>query len=73
MRRGQLEQGVTIDVARSDIAARIRPVCAHFAEADFAALVDRMAEIEVRYNLRDDWMFYREQFTAESSRELGRI
>ena len=55
-----MERGVALDVARSDIAARIRRVCEHFAEAEFAALVDRMAEIEVRYNLRDDWLFYRE-------------
>jgi len=73
MRRGQLEQGVTIDVARSDIAARIRPVCEHFAEADFAALVDRMAEIEVRYNLRDDWLFYSEQLRPKCSTELIRV
>ena len=60
MRRGEFERGVALDVARSEIAARIRRVCQNFAEAEFAALVDQMAEIEVRYRLRDDWLFYRE-------------
>ena len=66
MRRSQKERGVALDVAKNEIAARIRGVCEHFAEADFAALVDQMAEIEVRYNLRDDWLFYRELQPASS-------
>ena len=37
-------------------AGRLRRVCGHFAEDEFAALVNRMAEIEVRYRLREDWM-----------------
>jgi len=70
MRRGQLERGIALEVARSDIAARIRHVCENFAEAEFAALVDRMAEIEVRYNLRDDWLFYRE-LSPSSTRAMN--
>lgn len=55
-----MERGIALDVARNEIATRIRCVCQHFAEAEFAALVDRMAEIEVRYRLRDEWRYYRE-------------
>lgn len=58
MARGQMERGIALDVARRDIAGRIRNVCADFAESDFAALVDRMAEIEVRYRLRSDWLTF---------------
>lgn len=60
MRRVENERCASLDVARTEIAARLRRVCQNFADADFAALVDRMAEIEVRYRLRDDWMVYRE-------------
>jgi extradiol dioxygenase family protein len=57
MRRGQLERRVALDVAKHDIAARIRGVCTNFTENDFAALVERMAEIDVRYRLKEDWTF----------------
>lgn len=60
LRRGEMQKGVAMEVARSEIAVRIRRVCGNFAEAEFAALVDQMAEIEVRYRLRDDWLMYRE-------------
>ena len=61
-----MERGQAIDVAKTDIAARIRRVCQDFAEAEFAALVDQMAEIEVRYRLRDDWQIYREMSRADA-------
>jgi hypothetical protein len=57
MRRGELERGIALEVTRDEIAARIRRVCADFDEAEFAELVDHMAQIEVRYRLRDDWLF----------------
>ena len=60
-RRGEAERRVALDAAKREIATRIRRVCGDFAEAEFADLVDRMAEIEVRYRLRDDWLFVREQ------------
>jgi hypothetical protein len=60
IRRGELERGVALDVARHQIAERIRRVCQHFDESEFVKLVDQMAEIEVRYRLRDDWSFYRQ-------------
>ena len=60
MRRGELERGIALDVAKHDIAERTSHVCEHFARDDFEALVERMAEIEVRYRLRDDWLTYRE-------------
>jgi hypothetical protein len=44
-----------VQTAKAEIAARIRPVCEHFCEEEFDALVDRMAEIDVRYRLRHDW------------------
>jgi len=58
MRRGERERRIALDVAKHEIATRIRHVCEHFGEAEFVALVDRMAEIEVRYRLRDDWLTY---------------
>jgi len=61
-----MERGQALDVAKTDIASRIRRVCENFAEAEFAALVDQMAEIEVRYRLRDDWLIYREMSRADS-------
>jgi hypothetical protein len=60
MGTGKLERGIALDVARQEIAARIRHVCENFDEEQFAALVDQMAEIEVRYRLREDWLFYRQ-------------
>jgi len=56
MRLGQMEYGLAIETAKSEIAKRIKRVCLHFGEAEFAALVERMAEIEVRYRLRADWL-----------------
>jgi hypothetical protein len=56
MVRGELERGIALDIAKDAIAARIKRVCANFNDAEFAALVEQMAEIEVRYRLRDDWL-----------------
>lgn len=39
-----------------EIAARIARFCSHFPVEDFRRLVSRMAEIDVRYRLRRDWM-----------------
>jgi hypothetical protein len=60
LHKGQRDRGIALGAARDEIAARIRHVCENFGEVEFAALVDRMAEIEVRYRLRDDWVVYRE-------------
>ena len=57
MQRGERERGIAMSAARREIAMRIRRVCENFNQAEFEALVDRMAEIEVRYRLRDDWLF----------------
>jgi len=56
--RGQLERAIALDVARRDIAARIQRVCENFGDAEFAALVDQMADIEVRYRVRADWLAF---------------
>ena len=58
MRRGEVERGVALDTARTEIATRIRHVCQHFNETEFQRLVDHMAEIEVRYRLRDEWRLF---------------
>lgn len=71
MRRPEMERGIALNAARCEIATRIRRVCQDFAEAEFAELVDRMAEIEVRYRLRDDWLFYNELSAKSSQRVLN--
>jgi hypothetical protein len=38
--------------AKSEIAIRVRRVCASLSEAEFDELVTRMAEIEIRYVMR---------------------
>jgi IS1 family transposase len=50
-----MEGGLAFEAAKEAISRRIRHVCEQFDEKDFETLVDRMAEIEVRYRLRDDW------------------
>jgi len=67
MRRSALEVTVAMDAVQREIAARIRRVCAHFEESDFLALVHRMAEIEIRYRLRDDWLSALEPMPETSS------
>ncbi len=57
MRRGEMEQSIALDAAKRDIARRIRRVCEHFSESEFLALVERMATIDVKFRLRDDWAF----------------
>ena len=54
-----MERSVTFDTVRTEIATRIRRVCQHFDENTFQAMVDHMAEIEVRYRMRDDWTLLR--------------
>ena len=71
MRRRDMERGLALDVARHEIATRLHRVCQDLAEADFAELVDRMAEIEVRYRLRDDWLFYNELTAQAQPRSLS--
>jgi hypothetical protein len=56
-----MERSVTFDTVRTEIATRIRRFCQHFDEREFSSLVDRMAEIEVRYRMRDEWSFFRAQ------------
>ena len=56
MARVPIERGVALEIARRDIATRIRRVCQDFGEAEFAELVEHMADIEVRYRMRIDWL-----------------
>ena len=59
MRMGELERSVALDATRREIASRIRRVCQGFCPEEFEALVQRMAEIDVRYRMRDEWAAYR--------------
>ena len=63
MRRGERERDIALDTAKHDIAVRIRRVCEGFNETEFMELVDRMAEIDVRYRLREDWVFSGSSFS----------
>ncbi|HJQ21729.1 MAG TPA: hypothetical protein VJ867_15375 [Gemmatimonadaceae bacterium] len=56
MPRGRLDTEVALNAARQEIADRIKRVCGDFGEDEFARLVDHMAEIEVRYRYRTDWL-----------------
>ena len=67
MLRRERERSFAIEEARKQIATRLRRVCENFAADEFAALVDRIAEIEVRYRLRDDWLMYREAMAHAGS------
>lgn len=55
MPHGELERAIAVANAKRDIASRIRPVCEQFCEEEFQAMVQRMAEIDVHFRLRDDW------------------
>ena len=52
----QFHDSPAFEHAKMEIAKRIQRVCEHFNESDFAKLVERMAEIEVKYRLREDWL-----------------
>lgn len=58
--RRQFERTIAIDTAKRDIARRLRRICANLSEGEFDALVQRMAEVDVRYRMRDDWVVVRE-------------
>jgi hypothetical protein len=58
MSHRELDRGAAIEMAKRDIAKRLRRVCEDFEEAEFMKLVDRIAEIDVRYRLRDEWTFH---------------
>lgn len=55
MRNGELERSIAVAKAKREIAARIRPVCEHFCDEEFDAMVQRMAEIDVHFRLVADW------------------
>lgn len=38
-----------LETRKADIAARLRSACGHFSDAEFAALVNQIAEIEIKY------------------------
>lgn len=43
-----------LERVKKNIARRIRGVCSHLDEAEFDALVTRMATIEIKYSQRSD-------------------
>lgn len=55
MRNGERERSIAVANAKREIAARVRPVCDHLCDAEFDALVQRMAEIDVHFRLMADW------------------
>lgn len=55
MRNGERERSIAVASAKSEIAARVRPVCGHLCDADFDAMVQRMAEIDVHFRHLSDW------------------
>lgn len=55
MRHWERERSIAVDNAKREIAARVRPVCDHLGDAEFDALVQRMAEIDVHFRLMSDW------------------
>ena len=46
------EEAREIELLKADIAIRLRIVCAHFPEPEFAELIDQIARIESKYALR---------------------
>lgn len=47
------EESRELELLKSDITLRLRSVCAHFPDREFAALVNQIARIETKYALRD--------------------
>lgn len=46
------DQNRDLEVLKADLSVRLRAVCAHFPETEFAELVDQIARIETKYALR---------------------
>lgn len=55
MLRRDLERTDALEIAKREIADRIRHVCGCFGEDEFNALVQRMAEVDLHFRLRNDW------------------
>lgn len=68
IRRPDWQRGVALEAVKQDIASRLRRVCENLAEADFQALVQRMAEIDLRYRLREDWTIQSEALWPSQAR-----
>jgi len=48
-----IESGAALAAARREIAQRLRAVCDHCTDGEFDRLVGRIAEIELKYQMRD--------------------
>lgn len=70
MQHGALEREIAVENAKREIASRIRPACKHFCDEEFEALIQRMAEIDVYFRLRDDWPTPADSATERISRSL---
>lgn len=44
------EEARDLELLKADIAARLRPACAHFSELEFTELVHQIASIELKYS-----------------------
>ena len=51
-RRDTHARHARFEQVRNDVAKRLRPACAHIPEDEFAALVDRMTTIHLKYLYR---------------------
>ena len=63
-RRAEPHRSKRLERAKEDIVRRLRPICAHMPEAEFDALAEQMAELEIKYALR------REKFDIRPMKEL---
>ena len=53
-RRAEPVRAAQLDRAKASIAERLKRVCAHMSAAEFDALVERIALVEIRYAMRAD-------------------
>ena len=66
------EGGAALIAAKREIAARLRRVCDYLDDAQFEALVSRIASLEVKYQMRDVFdLFYRPADSCEEPQATG--
>ena len=62
-RRAEPHRSKRLERAKEDIVRRLRSICAGMSDAEFDALAEQMAELEIKYALR------REKFDIRPMRE----
>jgi hypothetical protein len=71
--KGHAERSIMLDTIKRDIAGRIRRVCPHFDDAEFDQLIDRMADIEMRYRIRTEWLMFVRDSSADARNPHRRV